>query len=224
MKKIKNIITSPTTYNNDIAWSVPISYKVRLLQFSDWIVQNGSGVMRQHKWLEWREALRKCTKECFETPEQMQKKIEELDSCMPEVHRYTLLDTSDIVSFKHIIIKMIKYYYSKKIDVEISSYVNNTFLIDERYKEAIQYKKNKKIEKCPFIRDYMDVTGQNVNDVVQYFLQQKEMYSFTLLRNQKDMESILKQINDSTDIQQLKKLYEEYNLWISTLTLTPVQI
>jgi hypothetical protein len=70
----------------------------------------------------------------------------------------------------------------------------------------------------------MNITGENVEDVVQYFLKQKEMYFLILLRNQKEMELKLKEIEDSDDIEFLFKLHEEYNIWISTLTLTPVQI
>lgn len=224
MKKITNIVTTPTKYTEDINWSGVISYKIRLLQFSDWIVQIGSGILRQHKWLQWRESLRKCTRMSFETPEQMQKMIEEIDASMPEVQRYTVLDTSNLNHYKDNIIKIVRYYYSKKLDIELSSYVNNSILIDERYKEALHYKKTKNIQECIFIQSYMGITGQKVDDVVQYFLQQKEMYFLILLRSQKEMETIIKDIQDSSDVEHLKKLYEDYNIWISTLTLTPVQI
>lgn len=224
MKKITNLIISPTKYTEDVEWVGPISIKYRLLESTDWIVQIGSGVVKQHKWLKWRESVRKCTRNSFETPQQMNVRLDELDSSKPELRRYTSIDNSNIIHYKDNIIKLVRYYHSKKLDIEISSYLNNYLLLDERYKEAEKYSRTKDLTDCFFIKSYMDVTGENVEDVVQYFLKQKEMYFLILLRNQKEMELKLKEIDDSDDIEFLFKLHEDYNTWISTLTLTPVQI
>lgn len=224
MKKITNIITSPTKYTEDRDWIGPISYKMRLLQNSDWMVQPGSGVLRQHRWFKWRESVRKCTRSTSNTPQDLQNKLEELDSQIPQLIRYTSVNTDNIEHYKDNVLKLIRYYYSKKLDIDISSYINNVYLLDERYKEAQKYKTTKDLSDCCFIKNYMQITGENVEDVVQYFIEQKEMYFLLLLRNQKELETKLRQVNNINDIETLKSIYEEYNIWISTLTLTPVQI
>jgi hypothetical protein len=222
--KITNIVVSPTEYTEDLEWSSVLAYKIKLLQHSDWILQVGSGVLKQHKWLQWRESLRKCNRKSFSSPAELQTKIEELDKLMPRVQRYTDVDTSDLIFFKDIVLRLVKYYYSKKLDIEINSYFGNVLLLDERYKEALEYQKTKKLDRCYFIQNYMELTGKSVNDAVQYFLNEKEKYFLVLLRYQKEMEQKIKIVLETQDTLILKQLYEDYNIWISTLTLTPVQI
>jgi hypothetical protein len=224
MKKIANIVTSPTKYTEDLEWSEPISYKIKLLQNTDWIVQQGSGVVKQHKWLQWREAVRKCTRNSSESPNDLQLKLEKLDSEIPKLIRYNSIDFSDISLYKETVIKLVKYYYCKKLDIDIATYLNNILLLEERYKEAKYYLETKDISKCHFIKSYMDITGKDVESTVQFFIEQKEFYFILLLRNQKEVESKIKEINNINEMEALQKIYEEYNVWISTLTLTPLQI
>jgi hypothetical protein len=224
MKKITNIITSPTKFTEDRDWISPISYKMRLLQNSDWILQVGSGVLKQHKWLKWRDDLRKCTRSSCTSPQELQSKLEQLDSEIPELVRYSSVDTTNIDHYRDNVIKLVKYYYSKRLDIDICSYLTNIHLMDERYKEAEKYQNTNNLQDCHFIKSYMDITGESVENVVEYFIKQKEMYYLLLLRSQQKLESKLKEIDDIDNIDKLKEIYEEYTIWISTLTLTPVQI
>lgn len=223
MKRIKNLVTSPTEYTENAKWVVVSAFRLRLLQTTDWITQFGSGIIKKSKWFEWRNRVRGCTRSKFDTPEKMQEALEVLELSAPSLEK-NQYSTDNIDNLKHKVISTIRYYFSKKLECQLFSYLNSPALIDERFKEVEIYKKTNNLDSCYFIHSFMEITGKSVEDVVEYFTKQKELHFSLLFRTQNELEAQIKKVDNITEIGELLSIKEEYDIWISILTLTPVQI
>jgi len=218
MQKIKNVVVSKSEFSENVKWAEVESLKFRLLESSDWILLPDSNVTNINAWKEWRMKLKNIKRQNFKTPEEMHLVLQDLENKTPR-KIYKRFNYNHIELTKEKLIKMIRFFYNKKIDVDLYHNFSHPSLIDERYKEAVDFKNG--VNNQILLTFLAKLSGKELNDVVDEAILEKEQYFLLLLRMQKELEKEIKAVVQEDNIENLEIIYNKYSTWISTLTSAP---
>lgn len=85
--KITNLKVKSTKFTEDKKWADFLSFKIRLLQNSDWILLPDSLVENIGEWLEWRRAIKSVKRSTNVSPDQATNMLQSLLESMPSVRK-----------------------------------------------------------------------------------------------------------------------------------------
>lgn len=223
-KKIGNLRTEKTDEQENLAWAEVLSHKNKLLLNSDWTQLSDSGLTEEsiEQWRGWRQQLKNINRSNFSSRAAAEVCISKLARRTP-FNAYILTDGDEPKPARDISLDVYRARVIKFMDKSFNervgeSFLDNPLLVDEQFREAVDFLAEKKSKYYPLISVTAELYNMSEKAVAEEFVARKVNAMKRLANLKQKYHFFQKLVLNAADDVQLAEVQGEIKQWISTLT------
>lgn len=223
VQKIGKLRTEKTVEQEQNDWAEVLSHRNKLLLNSDWTQAADSGLTEEcvSQWKDWRRQLKNITRGNYSDIRMAEIHINKLSRRMPfnnyipvdiEPDRTRCISTDD---YRRRVINYLDESFHKRVH---PSFLDNPYLVEEQFREAVDFKAKGEVGSYPLIGVTAELYGMTKATVADEFIARK-IEQMKRLANLKQKYYYFQCLvnNASTDVE-LTDVQAEIKQWISTST------
>lgn len=221
-KKITNLSVVQTESQEDKLWASVLSHRNKLLANSDWTQLADSGLTDAcvSQWKDWRKQLKSINRANYGSLEAAEVQINNLARRRPF---NVFAETSGVEDIEYISLDDYRDAVKEYLDIQFNrqcnvTFLDNSILVEEQYKEAVRYMslKKKSGERFPLIELTAELTGETAREIALKFKALKESRTAKLVEMRRAYHHFHSLVISATSDVELSALQLEIKQWIST--------
>lgn len=220
VQKISKLKTEQTPEQEHIVWAEVLSHRNKLLLNSDWTQMHDSGLTEDciNQWRTWRRQLKNINRLNLSDPKIAEIQIAKLSRRPPynsyiPVNAEPEVDAVDsIIEFRERIIAYIDKGFNAKA---FPSFLDNPYLVDEQFKEAVDFNRNPELS-YPLISATAELYGMGEDTVAAEFVSRKVAQMKRLVNLKQKYFYFQSLVNSATSDVELAEAQAEIKKWILT--------
>lgn len=220
--KITNLNTERTAEQEKNVWLEVLSHRNKLLLNSDWTQMSDSGLTETciNQWKTWRQQLKNVNRRNFSEPAQAEYAISILAKRVPfnDYQEVRVEPDQELMSLEEYK-KQLMGYLDTVFNANIySGFLDNPYLVEEQFKEAVDYLNLSGNGSYPLISVTAELYGMSENAVANEFVSRKVVLTKRLANMKQKYFHFQTLVKDASDAVQLGEIKSEIKEWILTLT------